>query len=303
MASVSAGGRTWVRAVLAARFSLMVAILLRPTEARAFVREMTSWTDGKPVSWPSGCVLMAVDDPKSDLVSWDQLTDAARAAGETWTQAASTCGGFRFAVEKAGGALEARGDGVNAIIFRTEGYCQSGGRSICDPLSMAITWLYYADDGHLFEADIEINGEAYAWNDGADGTAMFDLQTALTHEMGHLLGLDHNCYEGMGLPRPVDDQGVPVVVCEPPSNEVRSSIMYPIDSPSGARRALAADDVRGICALYPSGLDPTCRGGLIPAGGCCAVAPQNDSRTTVASCIAGLLLIIASIRSRSRRMK
>jgi len=303
MASGSVGGRTWVGAVLAARFSLIVAILLRPTDARAFVREMTSWTDGKPLLWPTGCVLMAVGDPQSDLVSWDQLTDAARAAGETWTQAGSSCGGFRFEVEKAGGALEARADGVNAVIFRTKGYCQSGGKSICDPLSMAITWLYYADDGHLFEADIEINGEAYVWNDGADGTAMFDVQTGLTHEMGHLLGLDHNCYEGMGLPRPVDDQGVPIVVCDQAGEEVRASIMYPIDSPSGARRALAADDVRGICALYPSDLDPACRGGLIPAGGCCAVAPQNDSRTTVASCIAGLLLIIASIRSRSPRMK
>ena len=300
MASVSVGGRTWVGAILAARFSLIVAILLRPTEARAFVREMTSWTDGKPVSWPSGCVLMAVDDPKSDLVSWDQLTDAARAAGETWTQAGSSCGEFRFAVEKAGGALQARGDGVNAIIFRTAGYCRSGDKLICDPLSMAITWLYYGDDGRLFEADIEINGEAYVWNDGADGTAMFDIQAGVTHEMGHVLGLDHNCYEGMGLPRPVDDQGVPAVICEPVSPEVRASIMYPTDSPSGGRRALAADDVRGICALYPSGLDPTCRGGLNPDGGCCAVAPRNDSRTPAAGCLFALLFLIASMRRRSR---
>src|SRR3954471_20778308 len=100
MVWVSAGGRTWVGPVLAARLSLAVAILLCPLEAGAFVQEMTSWTDGKPVSWPNGCVLMAVGDPQTDLVSWDQLTEAARAAGATWTQAASSCGGFRFEVEK-----------------------------------------------------------------------------------------------------------------------------------------------------------------------------------------------------------
>jgi hypothetical protein len=298
MASVSVGCRARAGAVLAARVSLLAGMLLCPLEASAFVQEMTSWTDGKPVSWPNGCVLMAVGDPHTDLISWDQLTDAARSAAETWTQAASSCGGFRFEVEKAGGAVEARADGVNAIIFRTSGYCQSNGKSICDPLSMAITWLHYGNDGRLYEADIEINGEAYVWNDSA--TAMYDIQTGVTHEMGHVLGLDHNCYEGMGLPRPVDDQGVPIAVCEPASDVLRASIMYPIDSPSAARRALSADDIRGICALYPSGFDPTCRGGLTPDGGCCAVAPQNDSRSIIANCIVGLLLVIASIRRRSR---
>src|SRR4051812_18328173 len=138
MASVSVGRRTWVWARLAGRALSLLALLLRPTEARAYVREMTSWTNGQPVSWPSGCLLMAVGDPQSDLVSWDQLTDAARAAGKTWTEAASSCGGFRFDVEKAAGAIEARADGVNAIIFRPNGYCQSGGKLICDPQSAAI---------------------------------------------------------------------------------------------------------------------------------------------------------------------
>jgi hypothetical protein len=301
MASVSVGGRTWAGPLRTVHISLAVAILLCPLEAGAFVQEMTSWTDGKPLSWPNGCVLMAVGDPQTAPVSWDQLVEAARAAGATWTEAASSCGGFRFEVEKASGPLEARADGVNAIIFRTTGYCKSGGNVICDPLSMAITWLHYGNDGRLYEADIEINGEAYAWDTG--GTGMFDVQTGITHEMGHLLGLDHNCYEGMGLPRPLDDQGVPVVVCQPASDEVRSSIMYPIDSPSAARRTLAPDDARGICALYPPGVDPTCRGGLTPDGGCCAVAPQADSRTTIANCLVGLLLVIASIRRRSPRVK
>src|SRR3954470_22977524 len=175
MVWVSAGGRTWVGPVLAARVSLAVAILLCPLEAGAFVHEMTSWTDGKRVSWPNGCVLMAVGDPQTDLVSWDQLTEAARAAGATWTQAASSCGGFRFEVEKASGTLDARADGVNAIVFRTSGYCKSGDNVICDPLSMAITWLHYGIDGRLYEADIEINGEAYAWDTG--GMGMYDVQT------------------------------------------------------------------------------------------------------------------------------
>ena len=266
---------------------------------------MTNWTDGKPVSWPSGCVLIAMDDPQSDLVSWDQLTDAARAAGETWTQAASSCGGFRFAVEKAGGALEARGDGVIAIIFRTEGYCQSGGRSICDPLSMAITLALLR--GRRSPVRGRYRGQRRGVRLERRRRRNRDVRPpdgSETHEMGHLLGLDHHCYEGMGLPRPVDDQGVPIVVCNPPSDEVRASIMYPIDSPSGARRALAADNVRGILRSVSVQSGPGLPGRAASLPEAAARSHRRTIRaTTAASCIAGLLLIIASIRRRSPRMK
>ena len=298
MASVWVGRRSRNAAVFVSRCTLFIAVLLRPLEAHAFVRGTTSWTDGKPLSWSSGCVVLAVGDPQSDLVSWDQLTDAARAAAATWTEAAAACGGFQLVVEKAGGPLDAaRGDGVNAVIFRSTGYCQQG----CDPLSLAITWLYYDGDGRMHEADIEINGEAYQWDADIDGgTALYDLQTGIAHELGHLLGLAHNCYEGMGLPRPVDDQGVPAVICDPAATEVHASIMYPSDEPSADRRALSADDVRGICAIYPSGLDPTCQGGLTPDGGCCAIAPRVDSKRTFVECLAGVLFVLAALRRRRR---
>ena len=63
-----------------------------------------------------------------------------------------------------------------------------------------------------------------------------DLLTVLVHELGHALGLAHNC-----APE------APELMC---GAEHAGIVMHPIYGEGGTR--LAADDVEGICALYPA---------------------------------------------------
>ena len=58
------------------------------------------------------------------------------------------------------------------------------------------------DAGRILDADVEMNNFNFAFT--VDGTApataagrpVADVQNTLTHELGHLLGLDHTCYDG-----------------------------------------------------------------------------------------------------------
>jgi hypothetical protein len=278
--------------------------VLSTSRAAAFVDETTGYATGTPLVRPSGCVVLAVTDPLSPDLSRDQLRSATTAAAQAWTDASAGCGGgFRFDVQAATANPGVAGDGVNAVIFHKSNYCGSGSaKPRCDPLSLAITWLYFVnapgapDDGRLYEADIEINGEAYDWDLGGDVQAgRMDLQSVLTHELGHVVGLDHNCYEaGFGLPRPTDDQGNPAPTCGDAPPAVSAAVMYPVTSYAVERRTLGEDDVRGICALYPAGTSPTCEGNLSPSGGCSlgGAPPTAGSTTLLAS------LLLTGIRAR-----
>ena len=51
---------------------------------------------------------------------------------------------------------------------------------------------YYSSNLRCYEADVDIN-MSYAWkNDGSSDA--FDVGNAITHELGHLLGLDDSAY-------------------------------------------------------------------------------------------------------------
>jgi MYXO-CTERM domain-containing protein len=287
---------------------VLIALTIGWAPAHAFVRETTSYTTGTPLGWPGGCVVLAVPDPRSTKLAWQDLMSAATAAASSWTQAAGACGGgFRFDVQHAtAGGIGIGGDGVNAVVFRTRDYCGSQTPTPrCDPLSPAVTWLYYVnkpgapDDGDIYEVDIEINGEAYDWSLAPD-TSTMDLETALVHELGHVVGLDHNCYEGgFGLPRPVDDQGAPVPPCNDAPADVTASVMYTASGNGVVRRALSDDDARAICTLYPATTPPACQGALEPAG--CSCDTGGDHRPSIRGLLLALPFLVLFAARRRRR--
>jgi hypothetical protein len=121
--------------------------------------------------------------------------------------------------------------------------CFSGGTE-----AFAITTTTYrASDGMLLDADIEVNaapapdGYNYSAETGGPLPGTVDIQNVLTHEVGHLLGLAHNC----GI------AGAPP--CTP---ELALGTMYASASPGETqKRTLKADDIAGVCHIYPAGED------------------------------------------------
>jgi hypothetical protein len=82
--------------------------------------------------------------------------------------------------------------------------------------------------GIIVEGDIVIN-PAYVFS--TDGSTNYDLETTLTHELGHLLGLGHSASVGATMNA---NQG--------------ESPMY--NGPATAGRSLSEDDIAGIRSIY-----------------------------------------------------
>ncbi len=134
--------------------------------------------------------------------------------------------------------------------------------------------------GVIRDADIEVNAFHFNWADlvahpdlRGNGQPYHDLQNALTHEMGHLIGLDHTCYfQG---PPPIDNTGAPITDCASASAEVLETTMFPSANPGDVdKRTLAPDDQLAVCEIYPAAEDPmTCAPAAPPEEGCssCAV--------------------------------
>jgi MYXO-CTERM domain-containing protein len=129
--------------------------------------------------------------------------------------------------------------------------------------------------GVIRDADIEINAFHFSWADlvahpdlRGNGQPFHDLQNALTHEMGHLIGLDHTCY--VQGPPPLDNTGAPITDCASASAAVVATTMFPSANPGDVeKRTLEPDDRAGVCGIYPAAA-PRC-----PPGAACTCPPPG----------------------------
>lgn len=149
-------------------------------------------------------------------------------------------------------------DGINLISFADDSTPMGSS-------TIAATFSYFrADLGQLVfgESDIIFNTALEFSTSGEENR--FDVQSVLTHEIGHVLGLDHS---GMV-----------------------SSVMVPFAAPSQLdQRVLQYDDVAGVTEIYPKGLPAigeirgTVQAGTTPVFGAHVVAMDPDGTPVVST--------------------
>jgi hypothetical protein len=271
---------------------------------------------GNYLYWESGCVFVTVDSAGTAALPGDDEFAIIDTAIATWNDATNTAScSYLKVMDEGRKASEVSGkDKVNLIKFRDTSWCRpavDGAAMKCYSSQAAgVTTATYVNDptssrdGAILDADIELNGKdfsiavcqdpAHCMSLGNGPGGFADLQNTLTHELGHLHGLEHPCLAFMDLPRK-DSKGNDVPSCDDLAGKapaITEATMYNFQSPGEIKkRTLSQDDITGICEIYPTANDPgTCAHvGSSSSGGCCSASGRPDVSFLLAGSTALLL--------------
>jgi hypothetical protein len=229
----------------------------------------------------------------SSQIGLATATQYAHEAFATWNAVTCGSGGGPIAIEAkdAFGPVacdhieyNVEGGNANVILFREDEWPYTG---VGNTLALT-TVTYDANTGEIHDADMEINGTNEFLQPGLKGIDDYDLLSIMTHEAGHFLGLAHTLNT--------------------------EAVMQTTLSPHVVRTALSADDIAGICAIYPpgspaaacdfapiGGFSPLCGLDSINGGACESAGPPRRGDTGSSAWAAAALGLVPWIVRRARR--
>jgi len=235
----------------------------RDTKAKACTLDAkTCPVDGAKLFWPTSCVGYAMNQLGTQQEDPTQTQDTIRKSFEAWTNVACPDGGHASITFEEHAPISLKkseynkdGGNVNVVFFQDDDWAYRGIDG-----TLAKTSVTYNDEtGEIYDADIEVNSANHAISVGT-GKVYYDLQSILTHEAGHFIGIAHS---GNG-----------------------SAVMAPTYSEGTiGQRLLTPDDVEAVCTAYPPDNGVACnsqpRGGFsndpggVPRKMACARRPPS----------------------------
>jgi MYXO-CTERM domain-containing protein len=264
--------------VLAA--SLALGTLLAAPDAAAYCRSTTCTgdcakddddckIDGAKLFWPGMCVGFSLNSDASEFVDLETMRDVVTKGFVAWSDIDCSGAGdyvtiaFQMQDDVPCRCAQFNKDGPNAniVLFQDTKWIYKG----VDNTLAKTTVTYDTDTGEIFDADIELN---HAYNEFtiSDEDVVYDLQSIVTHEVGHFIGLDHTqdfvatmnagYQQGTIELRTIesDDEDA---VCDayPPSRNVQCSFT-PRGGFGWVEDGEAVNGDEGGCSYAPAGGDP-----------------------------------------------
>lgn len=243
-----------IRRAVSATIALCVLVAFCPP-ALAYEYRDNQGVGGK--HWVTNPIIItfssSLTSPPRNIKSGSDVIGAARRALDHWSRVAN----IKFLENNSATQTispQNVGDGINLITVATDNAAAFGSSD-----SPGRTRVFYDSAGTIVEADVALNPNEPFSTDGTPGT--YDLESTFTHEVGHLLGLEHSVVIGATMQPRQAKNGL-------------------FNLPAISQRTLSEDDRAGLRALYAPEVSGSISGKLLINAA--AINPQfNGTRAFV----------------------